>query len=145
MSKVNWARLLVLLLKWYTEVFIKTFTETTGFAIRAIILNLSLNGFKNAEDHVMIWIWLNFVHLIIILVGRKKIVAHISKDTFVTDRMYLNINAQQRKNISVLVVGLFSKVGLLNHDKSLNFSGAFRKNITWRIQPFILQWKHLWL
>ena len=35
---------------------------------------------------------------------QKNLAPHITKETFVIEKMYLNINVEQRKNVSVLVV-----------------------------------------
>ena len=35
---------------------------------------------------------------------QNSLAPRITKETFVTEKMYLNINADQRKNVSVLVV-----------------------------------------
>ena len=45
----------------------------------------------------------SFFHLIIVSVW-KKVTPHITKETFVIEKMYSNINVEQRKNVSVLVV-----------------------------------------
>ena len=109
-------KLHVLLLKSYPQEFIKACIEKSCFKLMRntevheaaqwkLLLDLPLNVYKKLQ-RIMIRFGYDqkfFPSHHCISAEQKNLAPHITKEIFVIEKMYLNINAEPRKKVSVLV------------------------------------------